>query len=243
MAVTTPNAASGRSLFPDEQRRLLRLIRDTGAEGVVFLSGDVHYGEISALQPGAPHAPPPAGGGAGAGTDLGSASAGAAGAGGSAGGNAGGGANGGADGEEDATAGASADDGDLADIAGYPIYDATSSGLTQADSWFFTPPNGNRVTGTNSVGGRGGNNWGRLTVDFDGDAVGGQRGPTSPVLRFEIFNEAGEVAAAADVALADLSLARPGNTADVEAPPEGGFVAVTDVEVAARGDTLSAGVK
>ncbi|MFM8807018.1 MAG: glycerophosphodiester phosphodiesterase family protein, partial [Sphingomonadales bacterium] len=36
--------------FPHEQERLCRLIRDTRAEGVLFLTGDVHYGEISRLR-------------------------------------------------------------------------------------------------------------------------------------------------------------------------------------------------
>ncbi|NDF99141.1 MAG: hypothetical protein EB101_09495, partial [Chitinophagia bacterium] len=36
--------------FPHEQQRLCELIRDTRAEGVLFLSGDVHYGEISRLR-------------------------------------------------------------------------------------------------------------------------------------------------------------------------------------------------
>jgi alkaline phosphatase D len=33
--------------FPHEQKRMIDLINDTKAEGVIFLSGDVHYGEIS----------------------------------------------------------------------------------------------------------------------------------------------------------------------------------------------------
>ena len=36
---------------PHEKDRLQRLIRDTGAEGVVVLSGDVHWGELSRLEP------------------------------------------------------------------------------------------------------------------------------------------------------------------------------------------------
>lgn len=36
--------------FPHEQARMLELIRKTGANGVVFLTGDVHYGEISVLK-------------------------------------------------------------------------------------------------------------------------------------------------------------------------------------------------
>lgn len=35
--------------FPHEQKRLLNLIKKTKANGVVFLSGDVHYAEISVL--------------------------------------------------------------------------------------------------------------------------------------------------------------------------------------------------
>ncbi|MFN3648957.1 MAG: alkaline phosphatase D family protein [Armatimonadota bacterium] len=38
--------------FPRERQRLLRLVRRTGAEGVVFLSGDRHLAEISRQQPG-----------------------------------------------------------------------------------------------------------------------------------------------------------------------------------------------
>jgi alkaline phosphatase D len=37
--------------FPHEQERMLQLIRQTNANGVIFLSGDVHYAEISKLQP------------------------------------------------------------------------------------------------------------------------------------------------------------------------------------------------
>jgi alkaline phosphatase D len=36
--------------FPHEQTRMLQLIQKTKANGVVFLTGDVHYGEISKLQ-------------------------------------------------------------------------------------------------------------------------------------------------------------------------------------------------
>lgn len=64
---------------PHERERLLELIRKTGADGVLFISGDVHWGEISMLE---------------------------------------------ADGL-------------------YPIYDVTSSGLTE--TWPTTEPNRNRV--------------------------------------------------------------------------------------------------
>ncbi|MGB8193034.1 MAG: alkaline phosphatase D family protein [Chitinophagaceae bacterium] len=36
--------------FPHEQKRMLDLIKKTKASGVVFITGDVHYGEISKLQ-------------------------------------------------------------------------------------------------------------------------------------------------------------------------------------------------
>jgi alkaline phosphatase D len=37
--------------FPHERRRLFRLLHDTGAKGVVILSGDRHLGELSILDP------------------------------------------------------------------------------------------------------------------------------------------------------------------------------------------------
>lgn len=37
--------------FPHERRRLFNLIRTTGAEGVIFLTGDRHAGELSRLDP------------------------------------------------------------------------------------------------------------------------------------------------------------------------------------------------
>lgn len=36
--------------FPHEQKKMLELIKKTKAEGVIFLTGDVHYAEISRLQ-------------------------------------------------------------------------------------------------------------------------------------------------------------------------------------------------
>lgn len=36
--------------FPHEQKRFLELLKKTGAGGVLFITGDVHYGEISKLQ-------------------------------------------------------------------------------------------------------------------------------------------------------------------------------------------------
>ena len=46
----TYNGAEGWALWPAEQRRMVELIRATRAEGVVFLSGDVHYAEVSVLR-------------------------------------------------------------------------------------------------------------------------------------------------------------------------------------------------
>jgi alkaline phosphatase D len=65
--------------FPAEKARMLSLIKKTGANGVIFLTGDVHWGEISRVETG----------------------------------------------------------------AGYPIYDVTSSGLTQIHDWASS--NKNRV--------------------------------------------------------------------------------------------------
>ena len=36
--------------FPNEQRKLLKLIKKTKANGVLFISGDVHYAEISKME-------------------------------------------------------------------------------------------------------------------------------------------------------------------------------------------------
>jgi len=38
------------TLIPAERRRMVQLIRDTSANGVVFISGDVHWGEINRQQ-------------------------------------------------------------------------------------------------------------------------------------------------------------------------------------------------
>lgn len=77
---------------------MLRLIRKTRASGVIFLSGDVHYGELSLLQR-----------------------------------------------PEDLIVD------DLEDLSSsseppmYPLWDLTSSGLTQADDWPTIPSNMNRI--------------------------------------------------------------------------------------------------
>jgi len=41
--------------YPRDQARLFQLIRDTRAEGVVFLSGDTHYGELTRLDANVPY--------------------------------------------------------------------------------------------------------------------------------------------------------------------------------------------
>lgn len=44
------NGREGWANFPHEKRRLLALIRETSASGVIFISGDVHYAELTAEQ-------------------------------------------------------------------------------------------------------------------------------------------------------------------------------------------------
>lgn len=41
--------------YPHDQQRLFRMIRDTRANGVVLLSGDTHYGELSRLEGNVPY--------------------------------------------------------------------------------------------------------------------------------------------------------------------------------------------
>ena len=41
--------------FPNEHARLVRLIGDTGANGVVFITGDTHWAQFSKLEEGAPY--------------------------------------------------------------------------------------------------------------------------------------------------------------------------------------------
>jgi alkaline phosphatase D len=44
------NGFESWTLFPSERQRFVDLVRSTRAEGVVVLSGDVHWGEVSRLQ-------------------------------------------------------------------------------------------------------------------------------------------------------------------------------------------------
>ncbi len=46
----TYNGYEAWANFPHEQKRMIDLIKQTRAEGVVFISGDVHYAEISRLE-------------------------------------------------------------------------------------------------------------------------------------------------------------------------------------------------
>jgi len=129
--VAEDHDAESWSNFPHEQTRLFRLIRDTNATGVIFLSGDVHRGELSLKDAG----------------------------------------------------------------VGYPIFDLTSSGLTQATPAFhFVWPN------RYSVGVMGwGNNFGMVKVDWERD---------DPEIRLQILDGAGDIAIQRIIS---LSLLRPGN--------------------------------
>ena len=44
------NGYESWTLFPHEQEKMYRLIEKTQANGVVFISGDVHWGEISKVE-------------------------------------------------------------------------------------------------------------------------------------------------------------------------------------------------
>jgi alkaline phosphatase D len=102
--------------FPKERARLLKLIRDTGAKGVVFLSGDRHLAEISMLP----------------------------------------------------------------SEVGYPLYDVTASGLTEAaPRWRPQEPNRHRV-GTMNYG----NHFGFIHIDWYA---------SDPQISLQIRDEAGEV--------------------------------------------------
>jgi alkaline phosphatase D len=108
--------------FPRERRRLFDLIRDTGAHGVVILSGDRHVADLSLAE------------------DTG---------------------------------------------IGYPLYDLTSSGLTQgADAWRGPGPNTHRVAGMSW-----GDNFGLVLIDWShGDSNGG-----GPMLSLQARDGSGDV--------------------------------------------------
>jgi alkaline phosphatase D len=103
--------------FPHERQRLFKLIADTGAGGVIALSGDRHLAELSMMDAG----------------------------------------------------------------IGYPLYDLTSSGLTQATlKWRKLETNRHRVMTMNF-----GNNFGLIHIDWSAP---------EPVVRLQIRDDAGEVA-------------------------------------------------
>jgi alkaline phosphatase D len=111
--------------YPNEQLKMLQLIEETKSNGVVFISGDVHYAEISTLST----------------KSL------------------------------------------------YPIYDITSSGLTQ--TWHFATPNRNRIEGPFM-----GNNYGILNIDTMND-----------VLKVEIRNSDGKSVINKEISLQELQIA------------------------------------
>ncbi|MCF8258195.1 MAG: alkaline phosphatase family protein [Flavobacteriales bacterium] len=110
--------------FPHEQQRMVQLIKETKANGMVFISGDVHWAEISRLE---------------------------------------------AEGC-------------------YPLYDITSSGITQ--KWPTQEPNTNRVGRTFKP-----NNFGMIEVDWDAEPV---------KLKFSIRNKNGLVVRHVHIPLSDL---------------------------------------
>jgi alkaline phosphatase D len=102
--------------MPLERDRLYKLIKSTGAGGVVILSGDRHLAELSMMDAG----------------------------------------------------------------IGYPLYDLTSSGLTQASAqWRFHETNKHRVASMNQ-----GNNFGMVNIDWS---------KADPLLSLQIRDEAGDV--------------------------------------------------
>lgn len=110
---------------PQEQNRLLQLIQQTGATGVVFMSGDVHWGELSKWNN---------------------------------------------------------------NITPYPIYDLTSSGLTQ--NWSNTEPNKHRVGNVIRE-----NNFGLIEV---------QTMPQDTTLTFQLINKQNKIVLKHTISLSDL---------------------------------------
>lgn len=110
---------------PQEQTRLLQLIQQTGAQGVVFISGDVHWGELSKWDNG---------------------------------------------------------------ITDYPIYDLTSSGLTQ--NWSDTEPNAHRVGKVVRE-----NNFGLIAI---------KTSPQDTTVTFRLVNKQNKVVLEHPIKLSDL---------------------------------------
>jgi len=109
--------------LPYERRRMCDLIRETGASGVVFVSGDRHSAELSVLDPFA--------------ADVGSAS-----------------------------------------DPGYPIYDLTSSALTNSSGRWWNEHNRHRLGSQYTA-----NNFGTITIDWQG---------AEPVVSLQLHADDGE---------------------------------------------------
>ena len=122
-----PNGDETWAVFPHERARLVALIERTRAEGVLFISGDLHYGEVSRLE--------------------------------------------------------------VPSRGAYPLYDVTSSGLTQ--KWPSVARNANRV------GLAAGNNWGRLAVLLD-------PGHGEPRVEASVMGASGETLLGVNITLAEL---------------------------------------
>lgn len=111
--------------FPHEQKRMLDIIKTNRANGVIFLTGDVHYAEISKMT---------------------------------------------ADGI-------------------YPVYDATSSGLSS--TWDFATPNKNRIKGPVME-----NHFGLLTIDWN---------KPDPVINIEVRDVKDRKRIAHEIKLSEIS--------------------------------------
>lgn len=110
--------------FPHEQQRMIELIDKTKAKGVLFISGDLHYAELSKI--------------------------------------------------ENPTI--------------YPLYDLTSSGLSE--NWKFSVPNSNRIGGPIME-----NNFGKITFDWSSN---------DPLILLEIWNGSNELKIQQAVHLSEL---------------------------------------
>jgi hypothetical protein len=163
------------ALFPHERRRLVALIHAAKASGVLLISGDIHYGEISVLRPTPAPAPAPLGGER---SQDGGAAAGPALA-------------GGPPRSRHAPAGTDAD----ADWLGgglYPLYDATSSALTHTEAWPTPPlPNARRLSVPSTM-----DNFGSVTVE---------RGVPDPEVEVSLLNARGVPGAAVRLRLSELA--------------------------------------
>ena len=120
----TYNGYEAWANFPYEQQKMLDLIHKTQAEGVLFISGDVHYGELSVIQ-----------------TD-----------------------------------------------SIYPVYDVTSSGITQ--EWPHIEPNSNRLFEAEPE-----NNFGMLQIDWNN---------TDPKITMGVYRKSGQASFEKTIALSEL---------------------------------------